>query len=131
MSASPALSKVPHYAPHGAERRLHSRYPIVLEVQYKATRGRAKRLGSGTTLDVSSRGVLFRTDDWLPAGSYVELTLTWPFFLEGVCPLKLVMRGRVVRSAGNEVAVRTRDHKLRVAGVAPSPVRALGERRSA
>jgi PilZ domain len=131
MSASPALSKLPLNAPGGAERRLHRRYPIVLEVQYRATKGRAKRLGSGTTLDVSSRGVLFRAEDSLPAGSYVELALKWPFLLMGLHPLTLVMRGRVVRSDGRGVAVRTRDHELLVAGVASSRVRAPGERRSA
>ena len=86
------------------------------------TRGRAERLGSGTTLDVSRRGVLFRADDSLPAGSYVELTMEWPFLWKGVHPLTLVMRGQVVRSEGNEVAVRTREHELRVASVSSAAV---------
>ncbi len=114
MSPAPARSSLRNQAPDGAERRRHRRYPIVLEVQYRATRGRAERLGSGTTLDVSSRGVLFRADDSLPAGSYVELALKWPFLLKGVYPLTLVMRGRVVRSDRRGMAVRTRDHELRI-----------------
>jgi hypothetical protein len=102
-----------------------------LEVQYKAIRGRAERFGSGTTLDVSSGGVLFKADDSLPAGSFVELTLKWPFLLKDVYPLKLVMRGRVVRSDEKGIAVRTRKHALREADVTPSRVRAPGERLSA
>jgi PilZ domain-containing protein len=122
MSAFPALPELPCYAPGGTERRRHRRYPIVLGVQYRVTRGRAERLGSGTTLDVSRRGVLFRADDSLLAGSYVELTMEWPFLWKGVHPLTLVMRGQVVRSDGNEVAVRTREHELRVANVSSEAV---------
>jgi hypothetical protein len=126
MSPAPALSKLRREEPDGADRRLYRRYPIVLEVQYKSNRGRPARLGYGTTLNVSSRGVLFRADDSLPAGSQVELTMHWPFLLEGVCPLKLVMRGRVVRSDWRGVAVRTKDHELRVAGIASSRIRLPG-----
>lgn len=122
MSAFPALSELSYDAPGGTERRRHRRYPIVLGVQYRVTRGRAERLGSGTTLDVSRRGVLFRADDSLPAGSYVELTMEWPVLWKGVYPLTLVMRGQVVRSDGNEVAVRTREHVLRVASVSSAAV---------
>jgi hypothetical protein len=129
MSPAPARSNFRSQAPDGADRRLHRRYPIVLELQYRATRGRAERLGSGTTLDVSSCGVLFRAADSLAVGSYVELALNWPFLLDGLHPLTLVMRGRVVRSDGKGVAVRTRDHELRLAG-APSRVRAAVERYS-
>jgi hypothetical protein len=131
MSPTPAQSELPCEVPDGADRRLHRRYPVALEVKYKLSRGRATRLGNGTTLNVSSRGVLFTTDDSLPTGSPVELTLNWPFLLEGVCPLKLVMRGRVVRSDWRGVAVRTRDHEFRVAGIRPSRVEEPGERRSA
>jgi hypothetical protein len=131
MSPAPARSNLRSQAPDGTDRRLYRRYPIVLEVQYRAIRGRAERFGSGTTLDVSSRGVLFRADDSLPAGSFVELTLKWPFLSKGVYPLTLVMRGRVVRSDEKGIAVRTRKYALREVGVAPSRVRAPGERLSA
>lgn len=131
MSLVFSLSKLRRKAPIGVERRLHRRYPIVLEVQYTSNRGRATRLGYGTTLNVSTRGVLFRADDTLPAGTPVELMMNWPFLLEGVCPLKLVMRGRVVRCDWRGVAVRTKDHEFRVAGVVPSHVRVPGEGRRA
>ena len=131
MSPALARSNLRSQSPDAVDRRLHRRYPIVLEVQYRAIRGRAERFGSGTTLDVSSGGVLFRADDSLPAGSFVELTLKWPFLLKGVYPLILVMRGRVVRSDAKGIAVRAKVHSLREAGVTPSRVRAPGERRSA
>ena len=131
MSPTPALSKLPCEVPDRADRRLHRRYPIALDVKYKLSRGRTARFGNGTTRNLSSRGVLFMADDALPAGSPVELTLNWPVLLEGVCPLKLVLRGLVVRSDWRGVAVRTRDHEFRVAGIRSSHTQTPGERRSA
>src|SRR5579864_3767403 len=99
MPLTAVLSKIRPKASNAADRRLYRRYPLVLEVEYKSSRGRAVRFGSGSTLNVSSRGVLFQADgDSLTEGSSVELKMNWPLLLEGVCPLKLVMRGRVVRS---------------------------------
>lgn len=34
--------------------------------------------------------------------------MQWPFLLQGVCGLKLVMRGRIVRSGGNGRATAVR-----------------------
>ena len=99
------------------EQRSHQRYPLQLEMEYKLlTRGAAGRSGSGSTLNISSGGVLFAADGSLPSGSAIELMLSWPCLLEGVCPLKLVMRGQIVRCEGNEVAIATRHHEFRTAG---------------
>lgn len=127
MSDAPGLAKLWREKPNKADRRLHRRYPIVLDVEYKSNRGRIARLGSGTTVNVSSRGVLFSADDSLPAGSPVELTMKWPILLEGVCPLKLVMRGRVVRSDWRGVAVRAKDHEFRVMAAGSSNIQLPGE----
>src|ERR1700733_9817895 len=117
MFPAPAPLNLRSQAPEGVDRRLRRRYPGVLEVQYKSTRGGARRLGSGTTIDISSCGVLFRAVHSLPAGSYIELTLKWPFLLNDVHPLKLVMRGRVVRSDGKRVAVRIRESRIARSGL--------------
>jgi len=49
------------------------------------------------SLNISSTGVLFEADELLPASGPIELALSWPFLLDGACPLKLVMRGKVIR----------------------------------
>jgi hypothetical protein len=118
MSPAPALaSKVRFLELHHVDQRLNRRYPIALEMEYKLLRkGRVERLGLGKTLNVSSGGVLFEANDRLPAGSSIELLMHWPFLLEGVCPLKLVIHGSVVRSDIHGVAVRTKQHEFRTAG---------------
>ena len=103
------------------EKRSSHRYPLQLEMEYRLlNRGRVERSGSGKTLNISSTGVFFEATEPLPAGSLIELMMSWPFLLEGVCPLKLVMRGRVVRNAGTEAAIVTRHHEFRTAGARAS-----------
>ena len=100
-----------------ADQRSHQRYPIILEVDYKLLhRGRVDSQGSGRTRNMCSGGVLLDTEHALPKGSLIELMIHWPFLLEGVCPLKLVMQGRIVRSDKRGVAIQARHHEFRTAG---------------
>jgi hypothetical protein len=99
-----------------AEQRSFQRYPIELEVEYRLLgKGHSERFGSGKTRNISSGGVLFEALG-APATGAIELMLSWPFLLEGVCPLRLVMRGRVVRSDGHRIAVQATYHEFRTAG---------------
>jgi hypothetical protein len=122
MSPAPALApNVRFLESHRVDQRLSRRYPITLEIEYKLLRkGRVERLGLGKTLNVSSGGVLFETNEALPAGSSIELLMQWPFLLEGVCPLKLVIHGSIVRSDSKRIAVRTKHHEFRTAGARSS-----------
>ena len=100
------------------DKRSHQRYPITLELEYKVLhRGRVECLGSGRTLNISSGGVLIDVADMVRRGRFIELVVNWPFLLEGVCPLKLVVRGRIVRTEGRAVAIKARHHEFRTAGV--------------
>jgi hypothetical protein len=101
-----------------ADQRLHQRYPIALKVEYKLLKkGRVASHGSGRTLNISSGGIYFEAGEPLPARGRIELAMEWPFLLEGVCALKLVMRGRIVRNDANGVAVQIAQHEFRTAGV--------------
>jgi hypothetical protein len=124
MSPAPALApKIRFLEPHRIDQRANRRYPISLEIEYKLFRkGRLEHLGLGRTLNVSSGGVLFEAGESLPTGSVVEILMHWPFMLEGVCPLKLVIHGNVVRSDTKGVAVRTKHHEFRTAGTRLSRV---------
>jgi hypothetical protein len=60
--------------------------------------------------------VLFETDRSLPLGGSVELAMKWPFLLRGICGMKLVVRGRIVRCEHTATAVRTGPYEFRTAG---------------
>jgi hypothetical protein len=100
-------------------RRVKRRYPITLELQYKLlNKDRVEHLGIGRTLNISSGGVLLEVDTILPTAGPIELAIRWPFLLEGVCNLKLVMRGRIVRYEANPkiIAVKADYHEFHTAG---------------
>lgn len=132
MSTAPALARTARLLEiHRADQRLHRRYPIALEIEYRLlSKGRVQRFGSGRTVNVSSGGVFFESPDPLPAAGSIELVMNWPFLLEGVCPLKLIMRGRIVRKDGTRVAVQARHHEFRTAGAPASRVRPTDGSRS-
>ncbi len=118
MGVVSALSSaVASPAEKSSDRRSKRRYPIALEVQYKLMKHRrVERLGSGRTLNISSGGLLFEADDLLPTNGPIELALNWPFLLHGSCGLKLVIRGRIVRTSDKAIAIRAEFHEFRTAG---------------
>ena len=105
------------------DRRLTSRFPVKEEVRYRLLRSRSEPLtGVGMTLNIGSKGILFTTEERLPVGGMVELSVNWPARLGGTCPLKFVATGRVVRSEGAKAAVRIERYEFRTRGAAASAV---------
>jgi len=88
-----------------------------LELQYKLlNKEQIKRFGFGRTVNMSSGGVLFESDCRLPASGPIELAMNWPYLLDGVVTLKLVVSGRIVRSDAKAIAVKVEQHEFRTAG---------------
>jgi PAS domain S-box-containing protein len=113
------LATVPSETRQG-DQRVNGRYPITLELQYKLlNKDRVERLGIGRTLNISSGGVLFEAETPLRATGPIELAMNWPILLAGICNLKLVMRGQIVRSDtnGKVIAVKAKYHEFHTAGV--------------
>ena len=125
MSPAPALKRTVGSAENRrSDPRLHSRYPISLDLQYKILRGKhIEHFGGGRTVNISSGGVLFETSDLLDLSSVaddtgtVELAMDWPLLLQKVCAMKLVVRGRIVRQDSGRLALKIEQHEFRTAGV--------------
>ena len=104
------------------EQRLHTRYSIALDAEYRwiNPNGR-KQVGIGRTVNISTGGVLFEAKE--PVGTFVnghadiELAIRWPCLLDGVRPLNLVVRGRVVRVNNKQLAVRAKHHDFYTAAL--------------
>jgi hypothetical protein len=96
------------------DRRETNRFPVREDVRYTVVHSKAlKTSGSGKTLNFGSGGILFTTEDRLPVGRMVELSVTWPAMLGGTCPLQFVATGRVVRAESNRAAVRIERYEFR------------------
>jgi hypothetical protein len=101
------------------DRRETSRFPVREDVKYTVVHSRShKTSGSGKTLNFGSGGLLFTTEDRLPLGRTVELSVTWPALLGGKCPLQFVATGKVVRSESNCAAVKIERYEFRTRRVA-------------
>jgi hypothetical protein len=79
-------------------RRSQKRWAFRRELRFSYRSGDAIFLGSGRTQDLSEDGVRFENDHQVPVNSEIELRISWPILLQDVCPLELVVRGRLIRS---------------------------------
>jgi hypothetical protein len=102
------------------DRRGTSRFPLQEELRYRVLHTKktvsVNGSGSGRTLDIGSRGILFTTEGKLPLGRLVELSVNWPARLGGTCPLKFVAVGRVVRAEPTRAAVRIERYEFKTRG---------------
>ncbi len=98
-------------------RRRTSRFPIVREIRYRvATRDNLFEAGVGATVNISSNGVLFTTEQALLPGRRVELAISWPAELNRNTALKLVAKGRVVRIEDGRAAAEIQNFEFRTMG---------------
>ena len=103
-----------------ADRRAADRYPIDREVRYKVmNRKNEDEAGTGRTINMSSNGVLFTTDQHLIPGRRLELSISWPAQLNSKVSLKLVARGRVVRCEEGRAAIEIHQYEFRTHASGP------------
>ncbi len=74
---------------------------------------------------MGSGGLLFTTEERLPLGRHVEISMSWPARLGGTCPLKFVATGRVVRSEAGKAAVRIERYEFRTRATSGQPIQAV------
>ena len=102
-------------------RRAHRRFPLYAEVTYKLME-RDGIAGVGETLNVGSGGVAFTTEHHLPINEPVEVSINWPARLNGVCALKLVVTGRVLRSHEERAVLKIERYVFRTRSVVGHPL---------
>ena len=99
------------------ERRIKRRFRIDQEVRYKMLYGqRIAETGVGRTMNISSGGVWFSTENMLTSGMPVELSMSWPVLLNDSCPMKLMIYGCVIRSNEKGAAVAIERYEFRTQG---------------
>jgi hypothetical protein len=96
------------------DRRVDRRYDLKLELRWKLIR-RQRLLdgGTGTSVNLSSGGILFDAGRALPLGFNVQLSISWPVLLHNVAPLQLIVSGRIRRVSGTCAAVQMLQHEFR------------------
>src|SRR4051794_36436452 len=107
MHAGPANAEIP------SERRRHRRYPIHLDCKYQIQERHVKNIGLGRIVNISAGGILFDADKALPYRGEIILEVMWPVLLENSHPLKLVIRGRIVRADAKRIGLKFGTHEFR------------------
>lgn len=102
-----------------ADRRSSDRFPIEREVRFKVLNKKNNEdNGVGRTVNMSSNGVLFSTDQLLLPGRRVEVSISWPAQLNNRCALRLVARGRVVRFDDGQAAMEIQQYEFKTQALA-------------
>ena len=95
-------------------RRHSDRFPIEREVRFKILNKRGGGdAGEGKTVNISSSGVLFTSEQLLLPGRRMELSISWPAQLNNQCALKVIARGRVVRFEQGLAAIEILQYEFR------------------
>lgn len=97
-----------------SDRRNSDRFPIERDVRFRVLNKRGgEETGEGKTLNISSSGVFFTSQQMLIPGRRLELSISWPVQLNDLVPLKLVARGRVVRFEEGQAAIEIQQYEFR------------------
>jgi hypothetical protein len=89
------------------DRRASQRFPLHLAVRYRVIGAKSPiRWNVGESINISSTGILFQTPEEIAPGQGIEAFVAWPVSLDNRVPLKLAIKGPVVRTDGNKSAVR-------------------------
>jgi hypothetical protein len=114
-----------------ADRRHSDRFTIEREVRYRVLNKRGgEEAGEGKTVNISSSGVLFTTEQMLLPGRRLEVSISWPAQLNNKCALKLVARGRVIRFEEGRAAIEIQQYEFRTQSL-PVATGASGPRAAA
>jgi|WetSurMetagenome_2_1015567.scaffolds.fasta_scaffold1089223_1 hypothetical protein len=82
------------------DRRAKARFPICRELRFKVVEnGQVVGSGAGLTQNIGSGGVAFFADGKVQPGAFAELSISWPVLLDDACPMRLIIFGRVLRTA--------------------------------
>ena len=105
------------------DRRAKRRFNIEQSLRYRLLYGnRITESGMGRTVNISSSGVWFKTENILGTGLPVELSMSWPARLNDVCPMKLMIYGCVVRSDEGGAALAIERYEFRTQGTTAIPL---------
>jgi hypothetical protein len=102
-----------------SDRRTADRFPLEREARFTVLDTRATaHAGKCRTVNVSSRAILFRSEERLAEGKRLELAVSWPALLNDTCALKLVALGKVIRSNFEEAVIEIERYEFRTQSAA-------------
>jgi len=99
--------------PIPAERREKVRYPLGLSVRFRSCLSDSAFSGQGLAINMSSSGILVASQQHVVEGALVEMSIEWPFVLNGRIPLQLTANGRILRRGPSRFAASIERYEFR------------------
>src|ERR1700682_1097654 len=94
------------YALRAGDRRSERRYAIAANLEYRVIYDcEVIKTGIGRTVNLSKSGILFESEQILPAGTEMEVSVAWPVRLRDTVALNLCVSGRVAWSRAERHAL--------------------------
>ena len=91
----------------GVERRSYRRYPVTVDLEYGVVSLESHlQAGHGSTINLSSGGVLFEAESTVAVNTTVELSISWPQRSDAPVQFQLHVTGKTVRTKSRNVAVK-------------------------
>ena len=111
------MSPAPDLTTCGAptDRRRHQRYPITASAEYLLQ----GRRGEVVTRDISNGGILVQSTAILPIGEHVVVRVDWSARIDGRCPLRLVITGKVLKNTSRGTVISVMQYEYRLAPDSP------------
>ena len=99
------------------DRRLERRYTLEspFHFRYIGESGLVTE-GWGQTVDLSRDAVRFQSETAPPVGVRLEARIAWPYLLQGVCRLELVVRGVVCGTTDRGTVLSMDSYEFRTCG---------------
>ena len=94
------------------------RYPIPLQLRYKARSQHGTLHGFGQARMISSKDISFAPGDGLNPGMKAEIAVAWPFLLDGHIRLQLVLQATILSSQDGVAEARILAYHFRTGGPA-------------
>jgi hypothetical protein len=115
------MSPVEHGAAQAQDRRASQRFPLHLAVRYRLVNDKQTKnqWTIGLSVNISSTGILFQGAEAIQAGQGVEAYVNWPVSLDNKVPLKLAVKGPIVRSDGTHSAMRFERYEFKTRSAEP------------
>jgi len=105
-----------------AARRAPFEFPVTLDIQFRVSAGPCPvEQGVGRTIFISSREIVFETDQRLPRGSELEARIAWPIPLDQETGLQLVATLLVTDVTGRQITAAIRSYQFRTRGHSGAP----------
>lgn len=95
------------------DQRSRPRYELDLELKFSYRLGKRTYLGSGRARNFSDNVICFESDQELPGTVDLELEIAWPYSLQGLFPLDMIIRGGLLRKQQNVVALQMDSYEFR------------------